>query len=404
MKKILYTFSALLFISTTTSAQWVNTNYPGQGASVDMAVVDNKLFVASIHISNGGLYTTLDGDTWNILTDVGSGANTVKVFDDVLYVGKAFGNQLYTSSDVGQNWTNIPTMNPSSGVVNSIYKNGSILIYGDDGLYPSPPQGTYFSVDNGNTWTASTYPPSSNKTTTRDIVELNGKLYCPRSAQTILKSDDNGANWEEVTTSPNTVSTLCTINGGLLAGGSSIGVHRSVDGGTTWTQVLGGPVGDPKNHIYRVHYENGIAFACGGQGLIYQSDDNGLTWTDISISGLPLEEYVQSIKIFNGELYAGTFYSVYKRDFGSSTGLVPTAKETFSFAVYPNPANDFVTITNIPNGSTVKVTDITGKVVYSSVAKGEQTVISTSNFVNGVYIIQVENNGAVAHRKLVVSK
>ncbi|KXK43713.1 MAG: hypothetical protein UZ11_BCD004000491, partial [Bacteroidetes bacterium OLB11] len=72
--------------------------------------------------------------------------------------------------------------------------------------------------------------------------------------------------------------------------------------------------------------------------------------------------------------------------------------------IYPNPAADFVTVTNIPNGSTIKITDITGKTVYSSVINNEKTTIGTTDFVNGVYIIQVTNNGAITTRKLIVNK
>jgi len=75
-----------------------------------------------------------------------------------------------------------------------------------------------------------------------------------------------------------------------------------------------------------------------------------------------------------------------------------------TFSVYPNPAKENVTIGNLPNGSTINITDITGKVFYSSVIKSEQTTISTTEFVNGVYILQVNNNGSIATKKLVVNK
>jgi len=74
------------------------------------------------------------------------------------------------------------------------------------------------------------------------------------------------------------------------------------------------------------------------------------------------------------------------------------------WSMFPNPAKESVTISHLPIGSIVNITDITGKKLYGSVVKNEQTIISTANFENGVYIIQVTNNGAVAVRKLVVSK
>jgi len=79
-------------------------------------------------------------------------------------------------------------------------------------------------------------------------------------------------------------------------------------------------------------------------------------------------------------------------------------KTNIDLKLYPNPANNFVTITNIPIGSKLKVIDISGKLVYNSIIEREQTTISTMDIVNGVYIIQVENNGEVVNRELVVIK
>ena len=79
-------------------------------------------------------------------------------------------------------------------------------------------------------------------------------------------------------------------------------------------------------------------------------------------------------------------------------------KTQILWTIFPNPAKESITISHLPIGSIVNITDITGKKVYSSVIKNEQTTISAANFANGFYIIQVTDNGAVTTRKLVVSK
>lgn len=76
----------------------------------------------------------------------------------------------------------------------------------------------------------------------------------------------------------------------------------------------------------------------------------------------------------------------------------------FNLKFYPNPASNFVTITSIPNGSTLRITDLTGKLVYSSVINSTQEIVSTADFVNGIYFVQVENNGSVTNKKFVVNK
>jgi hypothetical protein len=72
--------------------------------------------------------------------------------------------------------------------------------------------------------------------------------------------------------------------------------------------------------------------------------------------------------------------------------------------IYPNPANNEVSITNIPIGSTLCITDITGKTIYSLAIRNEQTTIRTTDFENGVYFLQVMNNGRMANKKLIISR
>lgn len=108
---------------------------------------------------------------------------------------------------------------------------------------------------------------------------------------------------------------------------------------------------------------------------------------------------------FDG-LPAPTGDKIFVLKLGNSTlsGIMDLSNNAFQFDVYPNPAQENVTISNIPSSSTVKITDITGKVVYNAVIKNEQTTINTTDFVNGIYILQVSNNGSIATKKLVVNK
>ena len=87
------------------------------------------------------------------------------------------------------------------------------------------------------------------------------------------------------------------------------------------------------------------------------------------------------------------------------TGIME-AQELNSISLQPNPASTFFTLNNVVEGTSVNVIDVTGKVVISnSVIDTEKTMtIETDNLSNGIYVIQLKNNGAVAHKKLVISK
>ncbi|MBK8367046.1 MAG: T9SS type A sorting domain-containing protein [Bacteroidetes bacterium] len=77
-----------------------------------------------------------------------------------------------------------------------------------------------------------------------------------------------------------------------------------------------------------------------------------------------------------------------------------------SITLQPNPTSTFFTLSNVAEGTTVNVMDVTGKVaVYKSVIDADKTMtIETDNLSNGIYVIQLNNNGAVAHKKLIISK
>lgn len=70
------------------------------------------------------------------------------------------------------------------------------------------------------------------------------------------------------------------------------------------------------------------------------------------------------------------------------------------FTIYPNPAKDFVNLSNITRGADVSVYDMTGKLLYTTKAIGAAVTINTSSYKNGVYMVKVD--GQVT--KLLISK
>lgn len=71
-----------------------------------------------------------------------------------------------------------------------------------------------------------------------------------------------------------------------------------------------------------------------------------------------------------------------------------------SFGVYPNPANDFVTISDA-NGAEVKVIDMLGRTLISKVVKSTNETISINDLQTGMYMIQIVKNGQTSSQKLI---
>lgn len=86
----------------------------------------------------------------------------------------------------------------------------------------------------------------------------------------------------------------------------------------------------------------------------------------------------------------------------ASVGIELLANDSFS--VFPNPAEDNVTIHGLSTESVIVITDLTGKEVYKNNASNTQETIAVSHLSNGVYIVTVTQNGQSSTQKLVKGK
>jgi photosystem II stability/assembly factor-like uncharacterized protein len=106
--------------------------------------------------------------------------------------------------------------------------------------------------------------------------------------------------------------------------------------------------------------------------------------------------------------FAGDYYLVVSSPNGCESESSNILSATVSideniiskFSIYPNPATEQVTISNIEAGSTIVLVDVTGKVVSQVVASSTAVNVETSNFKPGVYFVTV--SGLNGTQKLVI--
>jgi len=68
--------------------------------------------------------------------------------------------------------------------------------------------------------------------------------------------------------------------------------------------------------------------------------------------------------------------------------------------IYPNPANDFVTISDA-NGADVKVIDMLGRTLITKKIKSSNETISINDLQTGMYMIQMVKDGKTSSQKLI---
>ena len=74
------------------------------------------------------------------------------------------------------------------------------------------------------------------------------------------------------------------------------------------------------------------------------------------------------------------------------------------FSVYPNPANDIVTISSIEYSiNSIEMTDINGRVVKNNLVSNlNETEVSISDLAKGVYFLKIASDKGITTKKLVV--
>jgi hypothetical protein len=72
-----------------------------------------------------------------------------------------------------------------------------------------------------------------------------------------------------------------------------------------------------------------------------------------------------------------------------NTYLSTTETKNNLLKVYPNPAKDYVVISNISKGENISVYDLSGKILFQTKSPGNSLNINTSSYKNGIYLVKV---------------
>lgn len=221
---------------------------------------------------------------------------------------------LHRSTNYGDTWTTLPYIYSPTGIAFNGYNgfqkvnDGRILALGFGGFIGNA---ISKSDDDGMTWVASFsgIDPSSNGNVSIEdaSVSPDGTIYiAARQIGGVYASSDNGDTWVEKATgiSLNLWSILAADDNTILVG-TSDGIHRSTDGGVTWSQVLN--TSSTSGYVMKmVKNSVGTIYAGLASGTVRKSTDNGLTWTNSSLSNSDAMVYDIAIDS-EDNIYVGIF-------------------------------------------------------------------------------------------------
>jgi len=365
MKNLVWILVMMVFIFISTNlllSQWVQTNGPTGALISCFAVSGNNLYAGTY---SGKIYlSTNNGMNWNITStalptnnishvySLSANASTLVAGTDrgvfisgnygatwisaglsqhdirSVYIreGKLFANinlfngqgGLYHSTDNGASWTPDSVafaIGDSTGIHSIPHKSifGSAFVEYRGGLLvgggiSSVDNGTYFTTDNGGSWTEYVSPGSD----IRSLAVQGSNVFAARLFSGVYLSQDplNPDYFFPVNsglTDSSDVRALASNGGPILAGTYGGGIFRSDNCGASWSACNSGLT---NLYVTALIYSGGSLFAGTNSG-VFRSTNNGLSWTSAN-SGIfpPVTALIQQENyLFAGTQNCGAFVS-----------------------------------------------------------------------------------------------
>ncbi len=217
------------------------------------------------------------GATWEPLP---SGPDEARAcIHDGTYILVGTSTGILRSADDGDTWESANGTIPASGT-NWVFRFrlvNEVLFAVMSGNMNSG-GGIYRSADHGTTWTSCNTGLSGSFSRVRDLVSVNGDLYCGL-ALNVYRSTDMGSTWTAMNDegdTPVSVMALGVVGNRLLASVFDFGnILYSDDQGVTWTEADCSSQGSVDSSIepysgdlYALQYVE-----------VHRSEDNGATWS-----------------------------------------------------------------------------------------------------------------------------
>lgn len=226
------------------------------------------------------------------------------------------------------------------------------------------------------------------------IDNTNGMVYfCDSYNGAVKKMTLTGANLTTVATGLGQPTGIALDSSGnmYVGGGTSNNVYKIAPDGTKTTlgsfSLPRGIALDSSGNIY---------IAESGSSLVKKMDSNGANVTTLTTSATG-SVFGVAINASNELLWVSLSA---KKLYKLSSNLGTNNVRTSNINLTPNPAKDFVTISNLTKGAVVSLFDMSGKLLYAIKTTGTTITINTSSYKNGIYLVKVDENTS----KLIISK
>jgi len=387
MKKSLLTIGfALVVLSNMAVAQWQQISNTNAQYVQCFAVKGDTMFAGTGYQEN---FTSTDGGTtWTLaFTGLTNNVNALTMYGTKALAGMN-GSGIFATTNNGASWDSSWTGLHIPLKVMALCVKGTTIYLGSSNY------GLYTSTNGGLNWT-------SNNTGIPNYLQVYafavaGNNLFAATNNGIYLSKDDAASWTLVNSTA--IMTNMAVKGtSVLAGGVS-GVIMSADTGKTWTTIKTGLPSTP--NVAALQVSGNAIFAGTLNNGVYLSVNNGASWTAVN-TGLPASTSSLAFAVHGTKIFTGTAYYTYSRTISEMITGIDEADQNMHAAIYPNPANESVTI-ELPEyrNAIAELLNAEGQLIRSVQLNGMMTQIQTSDLANGFYFVKISGPEGFTVKKL----
>lgn len=256
-----------LFSHICISAQWVNITPDIPTVSLRDIVRLNSLQV--LVVGDNGFVSTMTKSGYTFVEDTVFAIQTDKDLRTCDRMGTQYfrigGEEIVIlSSDAGTSW-NIVELEPGI-VINRIAFEGINEGYfcGQNGVWGK-------TLDGGLSWETSII---SNVNLNDFVLSIANEIVAIGDSGTMLKSTDNGENWNLIDIGINTDITSISINGAGEGFITLKSVYHTTDFGTSWNKMESLPIADSTYVSIASYFSNYVAFENTGKYYNFSASDS----------------------------------------------------------------------------------------------------------------------------------
>lgn len=410
---------------TIAGTSMVKDILPGSFGSMNLPyskVFNNKLyFVANDGVNGDELWVT-DGTAANtqMVYDLHTGGNASTYFNADFFT---YNNNLYFTATVSGFNYGLYKTSGAVGVMPTLESGGltltsqalvhqNAIYFGATTYTPTvySPYGDLYSITSSSPSLVTDLTYTANGDVVKGIKSILGSggdnLFLAVETQSL------GVELWNYSTATNTVNFLKDIATGTLSG-----VPLS---SYTYDNIFTNKKITIGNKLVFVakSYSTGVTSGNGSDQEEIWTSDGTITGTNKAITPLVLSNFsdyrYSSMKTFNGNVYFyGTFYnssssaaSLWRLNAGiDNVSTKELSNKEIDFSIFPNPAKGTLNVKSeilhdTPN--TIKITNILGDTVFTSVVTSNNYAVNIINLNSGVYFITLSNQEKQSTKKIII--